>query len=133
MRSSLENFAPEPNSGCWLWLGSVNRDGYACIGRKHASVHRLMYEARIGPIPEGKQIDHKCRVRSCVNPSHMEPVTALENWRRGASFSVENRAKTSCPSGHPYSGDNLYVNPNGRRECRACVRIRDKRRTHRVR
>lgn len=70
-------------TGCWVWGLSTNADGYGLTERTLA--HRLLYERHVGPIPEGMELDHLCRVRLCVNPAHMEPVTHLENVRRGAS------------------------------------------------
>lgn len=81
--------------GCWLFQGATIRTGYAQLGiggRLHY-VHRLSYETFVGPIPEGMQIDHLCRRRSCFNPAHLEPVTCGENIRRGwASRRAERRA-----------------------------------------
>lgn len=72
-------------SGCWLWTGAL-RDGYGRVkfnGSVTQEAHRASYEFHIGPIPEGLVIDHLCRNRSCINPSHLEPVTQGENIRRG--------------------------------------------------
>ena len=83
--------------------------------------HRLAYELEIGPIPAGLEIDHLCRVRNCVNPAHLEPVTHAENIRRGTGPLAENARKTECVHGHPLEGANLYVRPgDGHRQCRAC-------------
>ena len=71
----------EPNSGCWLWAGADNGVGYGKYRGKYA--HRVAYEAARGAIPEGMFLDHLCRVRCCVNPDHLEPVTNVENIRRG--------------------------------------------------
>lgn len=71
----------EPNSGCWLWAGADNGVGYGKFRGKYA--HRISYEMNRGPIPNGMHLDHLCRVRCCVNPSHLEPVTNAENARRG--------------------------------------------------
>lgn len=124
-----DKFTPEPNSGCWLWTASLDRKGYGQFrfpdGRT-GRAHRYAYESFVGPIPTGLEIDHLCRVRSCVNPTHLEPVTHLENIRRGKTginLAAANLAKTHCPQGHPYSGTNLYVRPNGYRKCRECHRI----------
>ena len=115
----MEKVSPEPNSGCWLWTSAVNQKGYGrfnlnSIARK---AHRISYEIHKGPIPTGLQIDHICRVTCCVNPDHLEAVTCEENVRRSV---LRGPVKTHCPKGHPYSGDNLYPNPNGRRACRTC-------------
>lgn len=74
-----------------------------------------------GVIPEGKILDHKCRTRCCVNPNHLEPVTYKENSQRGLT-GINKSSKTHCPKGHLYSGDNLYIKPNGGRDCKACRR-----------
>lgn len=73
--------------GCWIWQGNVNRDGYGRFshqGRKLLA-HRAAYMSLVGQVPEGLQLDHLCRVRNCVNPAHLEPVTAGENVRRGVA------------------------------------------------
>ncbi len=123
-------FTPEPNSGCWLWTGALNSCGYGSFRDGPTRVapvrgaHVVSYEIYIGPVPDGLQLDHLCRVRSCVNPYHLEPVTQAENMRRGVATqrSAEvQRNKTHCPYGHEYAGANLYVFPDGKhRGCRAC-------------
>lgn len=72
---------------CWLWNGALIQGGYGRYqrGPKGQPAHRAYYEKLVGPIPDGLDLDHLCRVRRCVNPSHLEPVTAAENTRRGAS------------------------------------------------
>lgn len=116
-----ELYEPEPNSGCWLWLGHLQR-GYARFranGRKHVA-HRWSWEHVNGPVPEGLQLDHLCRRRACVNPSHLEPVTARENNLRGASVTAANARQTHCRRGHAFTADNTYTFRNSRvcRECR---------------
>lgn len=70
---------------CWLWLAATAGAGYGQFGANGKSVraHRYAYEALVGPIPDGLEIDHLCNIRLCVNPGHMEPVTHAENVRRG--------------------------------------------------
>jgi len=121
-----EKFIPEPNSGCWLWLSTIGSCGYGEYwrgaksgpGPKFVRAHRYAYECLRGPIPDGLVVDHLCKTRCCVNPDHMELVTAVENTKRGRS-GWNMRAKTHCPHGHPYEGDNLRI-INGRRTCRIC-------------
>ena len=72
---------------------------------------------------DGLEIDHLCRRRGCAQPLHLEPVTGLENMRRGIVGRV-NRAKTHCPQGHPYDEANTHQSRSGRRNCRACARDR---------
>lgn len=75
---------------CWLWTGYCDRDGYGVIGttdRRSDLVHRVAYLALIGPIPDGLELDHTCRVRNCVRPAHLEPVTHLVNVRRARAAS----------------------------------------------
>ena len=71
--------------GCWLWQGAINTNGYGNFHNKGRTVkaHRFAYEICVGEIPKGLTIDHLCRVRHCVNPSHLEPVTMRENFLRG--------------------------------------------------
>ncbi len=111
-------------SGCVLWTGAVNSGGYGTIwsdGRNRL-VHRVMYEMFAGPIPDGLQLDHLCRVRHCAAPAHLEPVTVRVNLFRGQTPAAANAAKAQCPRGHAYDLLNTYRNPQGRRECRACNR-----------
>ena len=88
--------------------------------------HRVSYEALVGPIPKDLCIDHLCRVRNCVNPAHLEPVTVRENILRGNGPTAVNARKAFCKRGHPLFGENLYRKVrNGwpARECRACKRF----------
>lgn len=71
---------------CWLWTAALDRHGYGVFGvakgRGSARAHRVAYELVNGPIPGSLPLDHLCRVRACVNPAHLEPVTVAENNRR---------------------------------------------------
>lgn len=106
-------------AGCWLWTGHCFHTGYGCfkIGERNCYAHRVAYELLAGVIPEGLQLDHLCREKACVNPLHLEPVTASENKRRDRSRNAE---KTHCPHGHPFDAENTYVDARGWRGCRAC-------------
>jgi len=103
--------------GCWLWTGYINPNGYAMFGRRWA--HRVAYEFFVGPIPEGLELDHLCRVPACVNPAHLEAVTHRENMRRAPATN-----RTVCPGGHPYDESNTHITKAGKRHCRACDRDR---------
>lgn len=117
----------DPETGCWLWTASIRPNGYAQFRYskgKNGYGHRFAYEHFVGPIDDGLTIDHLCRNRACVNPDHLEPVTQQKNVLRGMGKGAANAVKTHCPEGHPYEGDNLYVNPKTkRRTCRACQRL----------
>jgi hypothetical protein len=110
---------------CWAWQGGKNRGygsffaGSGCEPRV-VPAHRWSYEQAVGPIPTGLTLDHLCRNRACVNPAHLQPVSNRDNVLRGIGLSAQNARKTKCPKGHPLSGKNLYVDPSGRRQCRAC-------------
>lgn len=112
--------------GCWLWTGALDHAGYGKLWSKgrYQRAHRLAYEAWVGPIPEGMQLDHLCRTRHCVNPKHLEPVTGAENTLRGAGFAAVNAAKARCVRGHAFDEANTYINPSGSRVCRECRRVR---------
>lgn len=118
-------YTPEPNTGCWLWDKALNESGYGVVwvNDRMLRAHRVMYELEKGPIPPGLLLDHLCRVRSCVNPQHLEPVTALENSRRGDCGAYQ-KARTHCPQGHEYTTANTYRYRKGNRGCRTCNRER---------
>jgi hypothetical protein len=112
---------------CWLWTACISKKGYGQFGRgKRVDIaHRVSYELEYGPIPDGLGIDHLCRVRHCVRPSHLEAVTSRVNSLRGFSPPARNARVTQCPSGHPYDLENTYRRqnrPGQPRECRACGR-----------
>jgi hypothetical protein len=119
----------EDESGCWLWQASVGSHGYGqfnCRGRgfQQRLAHRLAYELLVGLILEGLTLDHLCRVRRCINPDHLEPVTLAENKRRGMSPSAVNARKTHCKRGHALTSDNLVLRSRPGRECLICARNR---------
>jgi len=126
MRSILERLEqssmPEPNSGCWLWLGHLKPNGYGTLAVKSGDdwrtqhAHRVSYEAHVGAIPVNSDLDHKCRNRACVNPQHLEPVTRSENLSRSPLMNRQD-GKIHCPRGHLYSG----INNRGQRICAQCL------------
>lgn len=108
---------------CWIWNGSLSCEGYGIfILRGHIPIgaHVFSYKIAHGEVEPGKQIDHLCRVRCCVNPSHLEAVTIRVNVLRGEGICAQNARKTHCKRGHPFDGTNLRTTPNGERICRQC-------------
>lgn len=121
---------------CWHWRGSLNENGYGMsyLGGGRQLAHRRMYELLVGPIPEGLTLDHLCRIRFCVNPDHLEPVTLLENLARAKRFRnlahTHTRAHKAkrlaghCRKGHELTPDNVLLSarPSGivRKKCKAC-------------
>lgn len=111
------------NTGCWLWTAALHDHGYGMIrvNRRTVRAHRMAYEALVGVIPHGLELDHKCRTRRCVNPEHLEAVTHDENMRRSSFI------RAACPHGHAYTDDNSYFYVNKKtgnpvRYCRVCNR-----------
>lgn len=113
---------------CWEWAAYRKADGYGMFRLDGQSrlAHRVAYELFVGPVPDGLQLDHKCRNRGCVNPAHLEPVTSRENTMRGDSDSAAKARATHCVNGHEFTPENTYVWPrDGTRHCRTCKRARD--------
>ncbi len=134
--SKVDTDGPAPSYAphlgqCWVWIGSLNRGGYGCgfaVGsmtdgtRKTMLAHRWIYEHEVGLIPTGLVIDHLCRTRACVRTKHMEAVTLRENILRGFGRDAAEARQTECLRGHPFSEENTYRHPAGRRVCRICKR-----------
>jgi hypothetical protein len=124
--NTIESFwalvAKLPGDGCWVWQGHVSSNGYGKMGYggKAWYVHRLSYEIARGPIPLDLTIDHLCRNKRCVNPTHLETVPMLVNVARG------NPLKTHCKRGHALTAENLYANKHGIRVCRLCGIMRQR-------
>lgn len=115
-------------SGCWLWTGFVDKAGYARIREAGRSspvlyAHRYSYERFVGQIPDGLHIDHLCRVKRCVNPGHLEPVTREENLRRGKRPYQVRAISIRCGRGHPRGEHTLFRRSTGQVVyCKACRR-----------
>jgi hypothetical protein len=106
---------------CIRWTGVRGAKGYGHIGvdGKTRIVHRVAYELLVGPIPDGLEIDHRCRVRDCINVAHLEPVSHVENVRR------RRDNPDHCAQGHPFTEENTYwarwrARPNPIRKCKRC-------------
>jgi hypothetical protein len=108
-------------SGCIIWVGSKTWGGYGTAKWRDqntivaTTAHRAAYQAFVGPIPDGLEIDHKCKNRLCINPDHLEAVTHYENVQRS---SVAGR--THCKYGHLFDRMNTFIKSNGMKSCRAC-------------
>jgi hypothetical protein len=92
--------------------------GYFYLNGRMVRAHILAFEDVRGPVPPGLVLDHLCRVRPCVNDTHLDPVTNLENIQRGQG-GINMRVKTHCPQGHAYDAANTYV-WLGTRRCKVC-------------
>jgi HNH endonuclease len=108
--------------GHWMWVAGCDVHGYGRFwdGENVVPAHAWAYRFLIGPIPDGLQPDHLCRIHACVNPTHLEPVTIRTNLLRGVGFSARNAAKDACDHGHPFNAANTYVDSLGKRHCRVC-------------
>lgn len=118
------------DNGCWLWTGAIQNSGYGMLGRggQKYLAHRFAYTMLVGEIPDGMDIDHKCRVRRCCNPDHLEPVTRHENIMRGAGPALNSqrcRSAETCKRGHAFTAENTRRR-KGWRICLQCERDRGK-------
>lgn len=113
----------DPQYGCALWARQLDRDGYGLSwrGRIATRAHVAVYTAEVGPIPAERALDHACRVRRCVAPHHLEPVTGSENEKR-KGWAYRARMAT-CQHGHDLRLQAIVMPDRGGRVCRACNRI----------
>lgn len=131
----------DKNGDCWLWTGALINGGYGSFHVESAGrarsvawlAHRYVYLLLVGPIPPGFHVDHVCHNRDlscpggdytcmhrrCVNPEHLEAVSARTNVLRGRGLAAQEAAMTHCHAGHPYTGSNVFIT-GGRRRCREC-------------
>jgi hypothetical protein len=119
----------DAETNCWNWVGCKTKGGYgasALNGIKMVA-HRAMWRLLRGELPDGLDLDHLCRNRSCINPDHLEPVTRSENLKRG----FEARG---CKNGHSYNDRDfdLVKRSDGsvERRCKICHRERNRRAKH---
>lgn len=125
--------APDLNSGCWLWAGCLNQDGYGRVGMKRAgrvkmvAAHRLSYEAFHGPIDAGLWVLHKCDTPTCVNPNHLFLGDVKDNMadcsRKGRTRFQRFGQRQHCRRGHEFTPDNTRIMRDGARRCRTCIAI----------
>jgi hypothetical protein len=129
-------YIPEPNSGCWLWIGSTSRSGYGkmlqCEKLRPATHIALELSGR--PLPKGMIACHHCDVPACVNPAHLFHGTQSGNIQdcigKGrfvippVNFKGRDRPKLQCCNGHALEGKNLRIDKHGVRICKACKRER---------
>lgn len=112
---------------CWIWTGGTTDQGYGLFWLGTSVLaHRFAYELIVGPIPDGLELDHLCRVTACVRPLHLDPVTPRENVHRSDSPMGINARLERCRKGHEFTGA-----WRGRRTCRTCATERQ--RAHRAR
>lgn len=119
----------EKTESCWLWKAGKLPGGYGMFWLRevgnNVGAHRVAYELTYGPIPDGLVIDHLCRVRHCVNPAHMEPVSMRENVLRGVGKTANSARQAHCIHGHEFDTANTWVSKDGRhRHCKQCLRER---------
>jgi hypothetical protein len=122
----LNRYEVNEVTGCWLWLGYTDKNGYARVNSQNA--HRVFFVEHVGPVPDGFDVDHLCKRRDCVNPAHLESVTEQENILRiTRTVTYQGRSFEICRNGHPLTGDNLRLHnrvdrSEKRRGCAVCAR-----------
>lgn len=119
----------ESDSECWPWQKARQHQGYGIQNHEGATLaHRVAWTFLVGPIPEEMTLDHLCRNKACVNPDHLEVVTAVENTRRALPHKWENyredlQGRAICANGHEQTPETQRVAMSGgtlRRSCRPC-------------
>ena len=127
-------YSPDPNTGCWLWIGTVLKSGKLEYGvlvykGKKVPAHRLSYETFVDKIPDGKMVLHKCDTPACINPDHLSIGNHKDNMLDAMSKGRKYKLKTHCVNGHELIESNVrtvkYKNTFNRK-CRECELIRDR-------
>lgn len=121
---------PEPNTGCLLWTGSYDKNGYGKThhNKKHIRAHRLAFELKHGPIPEGKLVQHSCDTPACCNSDHLSLGTPLSNMQdkmKKGRFRNQYINASHCIRGHEFSSLNTRHKRGGERICVICSRLRN--------
>jgi hypothetical protein len=121
----VEQVHPDLDTPCWIWTRFINHDGYGVVWWRTTlyQLKRVSYTNFVGPIPEGMEIDHLCKVRACGQPAHLQPVLHLENFARSDNVSAFVARTGMCQRGHLMEGDNIKIQGNGHRVCRTCRNI----------
>ena len=121
----------DASTDCWIMKRVLNSQGYVNMIRlgKTKLAHRMVYEALVGAIPEGMDLDHLCRNRACVNPEHLEIVSRRENLLRGETSAASFASRSSCKNGHPFTVRNTakYKRTGEARICLECAKISSQR------
>jgi HNH endonuclease len=125
---------PDAVTGCVIWTGSVGGNGYGLVWKDGVKqlAHRVAYERKFGPIPDGMFVCHHCDTRRCIKPEHLFLGTQRDNMAdmhaKGRGRAGEfHKAKTHCPHGHELSGENVAIRVHSidghrYRACRECGR-----------
>lgn len=136
-RDPVERFWEKVNKtgDCWVWTAATSgpRDyqyGTMVVGsrtdgtRHYIKAHVYAYELLVGVVPQGMIVHHKCENTRCVRPDHLEAIDQKTHiLERHNGVTAQNARKTHCPKGHPFVGDNLYIEEQGGgRRCRICRR-----------
>jgi hypothetical protein len=127
------------SSLCWIWKGPLNQDGYGNVTMKpfYGPAHRVAYSALVEMVPKGLVCDHLCMNKACVNPEHIRITTQSENVKaipgyrekaiaKLAHINAAHKAKTHCPHGHPYDEENTHITKQGKRVCKKCGYLRNR-------
>lgn len=115
---------------CHIWQMATNgKQGYGVAWdpaqKRQRLAHVLAWEREHGPVPADRELDHLCRQRRCVNPTHLEAVPGHVNRERG----LRGILKTHCAQGHPWIPENISRrSASGQRRCLICDRARAARR-----
>lgn len=130
-----ERLAAAPN-GCWEWKGHIHGQGYGQVRlgplRTTTYAHRVAWALIGGELYPEFPLDHLCRNKKCANPEHLEQVTHRINILRGTAPAAVNAKKDRCHRGHPFDVKNTYISRDGKRQCRVCIRDRQRERRARL-